>query len=384
MFQSIFIYGFIIIVLFLFFQVGITKEGNTFTVTKPKQYYLFTIFGIAVFTFFSAVRWDVGIDHLSYYDGYMHLLNGGTPQRDDLEIGYKWIQILLTKFNAHFTIYFGLIALLQIVFAIQYFNKEKFLIPYLCLLIMCGGDYFFWMNGMRQALVATCFLFVVSITIEKRKIIIYLLSIIFLSFFHKSAILLLPLCILFYMKLERVYINKWIQYFLFFLALILSNLSVWQYLVGITDNLFSFIGYDRFTEGALDSLEVRDMNFGIRRFIFLIIDMIIIWYSDKLRNVYDSKKFGFAFLMFCAFYILYPLLISSLVFSRIVAYFTIFRAIMGAYLLFYLFRIKRTQINFLVGLFFICLFLLHLFIQIYADPGHHTDCIRYQFFWDFV
>ena len=57
---------------------------------------------------------------------------------------------------------------------------------------------------------------------------------------------------------------------------------------------------------------------------------------------------------------------------------------MVSYLLFYLFRIKNTPINYCVGLVIIMLFLMHLFIQIYADPGHHTDCIRYQFFWDYI
>lgn len=381
MIQSLIVYGLIIIALCICSQVNIRKEGNIITTVISRDYYLRIFIGIIVFTFFAAVRWDVGVDHLSYYESYMHICDTGIPERADLEVGYAWFQILLAKFHAHFTVYFGLIAFLQLVFAIQYFNKDKFLIPYFCLLIMSGGDFFFWMNGLRQALVSCCFLFVVSMTMEKKRIIVYIISIFLLSLFHKSAIVLLPICILFYLNLEKIYIKKWLQFFLFFGALILSEFSIWQYLLDVVDNIFTFIGYDRFTEGALDSLEMRDMNFGLRRFIFLIIDLIIISYSDKLRKVYSSKKFGFALLMFCVFYVLYPLFISSMVFSRIVAYFTIFRAIMGAYLLFYLFKVKHNQINVLIGIFIICLFLLHLFVQIYADPGHHTDCIRYQFFW---
>ena len=382
MFQSIIVYGLIILALYICCQVGVKIKGNTITTIVSQDYYLRIFIGIMIFTFFSAVRWDVGIDHLSYYESYVNILNGGAPDRHDLEVGYKWYQIILAKLHAHFAVYFGILAFLQLFFAIQYFNKEKFLIPYLCLIIMCGGDYFFWMNGIRQALVGTCFLFVVSKKKKKRRIILYLFLVSLLSFFHKSAIFLLPLCLLFYMHLEKIYINKLVQLLLFVGALALSEFSIWQSLLGFTEKIVTFIGYDRFTDGVLDSLEVRNMNFGLRRLIFLLIDLIIIAYSDKLRITYTSKKFGFAFLMFCVFYVLYPLFISSLVFSRIVAYFTIFRAIMGAYLLFYLFRIRRTQTNVLVGIFVVCLFILHILIQIYADPGHHTDCIRYHFFWE--
>ena len=384
MFQSIFIYGFIIIALFLSFQVGITKEGNTITVTKPKQYYLFTLFGIAVFTFFSAVRWDVGIDYLSYLKTYNAISDSSIVLRDDLEVGYVFLQKLLVKLGAHFTIYFGLVAFLQLCFAILYFNKEKYLLPYFLVLIMCGGDYFFWMNGMRQALVSTCLLFVLSQTVDNKKILIFIISMFLLSYIHKSALILLPLCLLYYLPLDNVYIKKPLQFILFFSVIVLSDLSIWQYLLDIVDGAMSFIGYERFTDGTLETLEVRDMNFGVRRIIFLIIDIVIITYSDKLRQVYKSRKFGLSLLLFIVFYTFYPLFISSLVFSRIVGYFSVFRIIMVSYLLFYLFRIKNTPINYCVGLAIIMLFLMHLFIQIYADPGHHTDCIRYQFFWDYI
>lgn len=382
MIQSIIVYGFIIITLYYSFHVNVKKNNNKLYFITSSSYYRNVVCGILIFTFFSAVRWDVGFDQLAYYDEYISILRSGEPIRQDFEYGYIIIQKILAKFNAHFSIYFGLIAFLQLIFTIFYFNKEKYLLPYLVVLIMCGGDYFFWMNGMRQALVSTCFLFTVAITIENRNIFLYITLIILLSFIHASAIILIPLCLLFYLNLESIFIPRWIQLILLVGALVLSQISIWEYFLGFVDKIFTLVGYERFDSAALSNIEEREMNFGPRRIIFLFIDTCLILYSKKLRHAYPSKKFGLTHLLYILFFVIQPLFISSLVFSRVTGYFYIFRILMSSYLLFYLLKLKRTKFNYINAILIICLFILHLLIQIYVDEGNHTGCIKYHFFWD--
>ena len=149
------------------------------------------------------------------------------------------------------------------------------------------------------------------------------------------------------------------------------------------DSIFSFIGYDERFKMSLIEDNIREQNFGIRKLIFFIIDSIIIYYSFQLRSKFRDKIFGLIYLFYFALIILQPLLVSSLVFNRITGYFYVFRAIVSAYLLFYLFEINRTKINKKTGALILLLYFLHLFIQIYLDKGNHTDCIRYQFIWDY-
>ena len=126
----------------------------------------------------------------------------------------------------------------------------------------------------------------------------------------------MPLCLLYYLPLDNVYIKKPLQFILFFSVIVLSDLSIWQYLLDIVDGAMSFIGYERFTDGTLETLEVRDMNFGVRRIIFLIIDIVIITYSDKLRQVYKSRKFGLSLLLFIVLAYLYCCLLSFILFTH--------------------------------------------------------------------
>lgn len=99
-----------------------------------------------------------------------------------------------------------------------------------------------------------------------------------------------------------------------------------------------------------------------------------------MRKAFPTKTFGFAYILFMIYYMFMPLFMDSMAFSRIFDYFQIGRVLVSSYLLFYLFRYQKTANNILVGPFIVFLFVLHLFIQIYADTG--ADCIRYQFFWD--
>lgn len=384
MLQSLIVYSLIIVTLFFSFGVRTRKmKNNLITVLSPLYKYK-VWFGVLLFTFFSAVRWDVGIDYLSYLNEYMSIFKNGFSMRQDFEVGYLEFQKLLVKLGAHFTVYFAIVSFAQIFFTLSFFKREKYLLPFLGILIMCGGDYFSWMNGMRQMLVGTCFLFIVSLTIERRRIFLYVIAILLLSFIHKSAIFLLPFCLLYYLDLEKIYVQRKIQYLLFVGVLLLSSFSLWENLLSLVDVLFASIDYEnRYNSEVLLRIGERDMSFGPRRIIFFIIDICIIYYSKTLRQTFSTKIFGFTHLIYILFFAIQPIFMKSLAFSRIVSYFYISRALMCSYLLFYLFQYSRTKKNVMMGAVILFLFFLHLFIQIYADEGNHTDCIRYQFFWNY-
>ena len=127
---------------------------------------------------------------------------------------------------------------------------------------------------------------------------------------------------------------------------------------------------------------IRSQNFGARKIIFFVIDLIIILYSNKLRKAFPDKLFGFSLILFIILYTTQPIFVNSMVFSRIIGYYYISRAIMASYLCFYLTKYRPSFHNYWIAIIIFALFILHILIQIYVDSGGHTDCIRYQFFWE--
>ena len=226
-------------------------------------------------------------------------------------------------------------------------------------------------------IVIAIYLYVSRLMMEKKRFWLYAIAVILMSTIHYSALFLLPLYLLYNIDLERFFVNLKIQFILFFSSLILSTLSLWQSLLGTLDKILALIGYERYSSDLLLEIGSREMNFGPRRIIFLIIDFIIISYSHKLRAAFRSKTFGFALILFIIYFTFMPLFMDNMAFSRIIDYFQIGRVLMCSYLLFYLFKYKRTEGNYIIAILLVALLFLHLFIQIYADNG--LDCIRYQF-----
>ena len=382
MFQSIFVYGIMIISLSLLLSVKVRIVDNKICAVYSRLYNVRYWVAILIIVFFSAVRWDVGIDQLSYLSEYKLLALNGTPFRQDMEIGFVWLMKLLIFLGAHFTVFFGVVALIQSTCTFSYFRDERYLLPYLSFLIITGNVFFMWSNTIRHTMVIAIFLSISALVLKNKKIWLYVFVAIALMLIHKSAILLLSLVPLFYLNLNSFYVPRKYQYLLFISPIVLSSFSLWQYLLDYVDILSLSVGYERYNSDVLLSVGDRDMAFGPRRIIFVIIDSLLIFYSRKMRKAFPTRIFGFAYILFMIYYIFMPLFMDSMAFSRIFDYFQIGRILISSYLLFYLFQYQRTNNNALSGLFIVFLFVFHLLIQIYADTGNHTDCIRYEFFWN--
>lgn len=361
----------------------INKDGEIY-VRQHKFYAIGILIALLLFAFCSGVRWDVGKDHLNYVMDYKTVGVIGDVYRHDMERGYVYLMKLFNSMNIHFSCFLGLMAFLQLGFIYYAFKDVKYIISFLGIFIMCGGDFFFWMNGIRQALVATFFVCLLTHCVVKKKFVLYLFCLLIASYIHKSALLLIILYPLAYLNIDNIFFKRNVQYIIFLSAIFLSSTNIWTHLLEVTDTVFSFIGYDDRFKMAYIEDDIREQNFGVRKFIFLIIDFIIIYFSSKLRSLFSDRIFAIMYISYFILIVIQPLLVNSLVFNRITGYFYIFRAIVSAYLLFYLLKVDRTQINKRIGYFVMLLYILHLFIQIYLDKGGHTGCIRYCFFWDNV
>lgn len=380
MLQSILVYFFMALSMFALAKVPVKKTVNGYVCLWSPTYKIRMIVLYIIFAFFSGVRYNVGIDHLSYLGQYQSIIARGWTDREDMEAGFVSFMWLFAQAGAHYAFFFGTLALVQIVTLYRAFRTERYILPYLGFLIITGGFYFFLMNGMRQALVVTIFFAAVPL-ILKRKFLWYAAVIAFCYTLHKSSALLLPIYFITYLKLDKLMLPRLWQLLLLIAGLAVSNLNLWQELLQYTNTIFQLIDYSRYEDANLIE-DSRIENFGPRSIILLLIDITMILLSPKLRKTFTSKMFGFCYLFYIVYFTLFPVFVSSMAFTRVVNYFAVCRPIVSAYGLFYLFKSRKSIANTLIGCFILLLYTAYLLIGIYSDSLTHNDCVVYNFIWD--
>ena len=367
--------------MFALAKVPVKRTINGYVCLWSPTYKLRMILLFVIFAFFSGVRYNVGIDHLSYLAEYQSIIARGWADREDMEVGFVSFMWLFAQSGAHYAFFFGALALVQIVTLYHAFSKERYILPYLGFLIMAGCFYFLLMNIMRQALVITIFFAAIPL-ILKRKFLWYALVIAICYTFHKSAALLLPVYFVTYLKLDKLMMPRLWQLLLLIAGFAVSQLNLWQELLKYTDTVFALIGYsERFSADSITE-DSRIENFGPRSIILLLIDITMILLSPKMRKAFPSKMFGFCYLFYIVFFTLFPVFVSSMALTRAVNYFAVCRPIISAYGLFYLFKARKSTANTLIGIFIITIYTAYLLITLYSDSLTHSSCNIYHFFWD--
>lgn len=379
MLLSIYVYSFLAITMYilgkLHFKHNFKKNKAQLSFVSIEIVLLFIIFSLV-----SGIRWNVGTDHLSYLQEYINIKNGFNFSGNNIEFGFQLITNLFATNKIHFTIYFAFIAFLQLFFVYYSFKKEPFIFQYLGLLIILGGQYLLWMNGIRQTLAACIFVFSIHF-IKEKKIIKYVATILFATTIHKSAIILL----LFYLFIDyNLFKNKYITLLLLALSYFLGSSSTLLSNNEYVTNFLSFIGYDTYAQ-RLDYYifeRAKEMGFGPRRFILLIFSIYVILYSEKLKKKYSN---------FCIYYnltiigvLLFNLFANSgSIFLRPTYYFQIFLPVSLSYLIHYL-NINSKNKFALHSLVIIILALLYMLAALISENGKGVlDFTNYKFFWDY-
>jgi len=364
--------------MFVLGRISDIRQRQNMLQIKTTPFFVWEVFlALLVFAFVSGVRWRVGVDHQFYLDNYLKIQNFGYSVVDK-EMGFEFITTLFARLNIHFSIYFGFLAFLQILFIYLTFKKERYLYSFLGIIIIFGSEYLSWMNGIRQMLAATIFVFSIQF-IQKRQLLKYFIAIFIASLFHSSAILLI---IFYFLPNKDFFKNKKITLLLVIASLVLGNMTFWiNYLTKLT-GLLEFIGYDWYSsnlEILIDDSNAR--NIGPRRLSMMIGPLIVIWFSDRLKISFKNTYFLAYYNLGIFGFLLYNI-VSNLNhgFIRPVTYLTIFIVPISAYLLVYL---KRNVSN-LPFVFFISFMIIlsYLPLSIIADYGKgQNDYTNYKFYW---
>lgn len=382
MIQSFLVYGFLAFVLWWFGIIAAKRELINSHFQKEIPFLTWEIvLPILLFAFISGIRWKVGMDHQSYLQNYKYLLQGAESR--EFEGAFMHISKLFATMNLHFTFFFGFWAFLQIFFFYLAFKKERYLLPYIGVIIVLGGYYIGWMNGIRQTIAACMFVFSIQF-INDRKPWQFFLTIFTATLFHQSAVLLF---IFYFIPQRDFFKNRYINLGLLVLTVIVGTNPYWIDLLNNLEGLLNFIGY----EGYADKLEYiifelkKEMNLGPRRMSLLLLNALVIWYHPQLKGFFFKRNYQYYFNLSIIGAFLFNLLANTgNIFLRPVAYFTIFQIPVTAYLLYYLKSKKYKDLP----LMYIVVFLIvisYMLVAIIADSKlGELDQTNFRFFWDYM
>ncbi|SEM43828.1 EpsG family protein [Chryseobacterium taichungense] len=337
--ESIITYFFLITSM-LIFGVNYYYNSNKFIINnidKRSFWRLDIILPILIFSTIFGMRYDVGVDYFSYLNSYLTKTHVGKN-----EYLFYFLSDLSWYFKLHFSIYFGIIAFLQILFFYLSFKNNRYLYPFLIFFLFTNGSFLFWMNGIRQALALCIWLYSLKYIVS-RNFYMYLLFICIIFMVHRSSIILL----IFYPLLvgNRDYFkNIKIQLILLLLAFLLRSIfftlilkleSVFTLYVSILgDGLYDSYSMENLIDGFVES-----NGSGLAVYFKLLVNIIIILESKKLKKFYNNKYFIICyFFFFIGILAKYIIPDGAVALSRPFRYFYIFDTIIYSFFTYYLCR----------------------------------------------
>lgn len=388
MLQSILVYTLIILVMLLFANIAkrkaVYQTGQYGELVQKRSFWSFEIvFMLLFFALMFGMRYDVGTDHLGYLFSY---IEGSVGENLRMEPLFRWISKICYDLNIHPIIYFAIWAFIQITFFLLAFKNERYLFPLLITFLFFNLSFTFWMNGIRQALAMCIWLYSITFIVEK-KFWHYIIWGIIAFLFHRSALILF----VFYPLLRNgkdYFKSIPLQLILFVSVFIIKNvfevfilqlepiIEQFQTILGGEDNLYAAYTMDNMLEDLNNEVEGTGLAYMFR----ILVWVIIILYSRKLKSYYNSKKFNiiyfFFFFSLLSFYI-FPNGIVAL--RRPFSYFPVFQTIMLAYFVYYLFRSNSFRFNRLLAYALIIAFIGVFYLNMLGATERSSILFQFYF-----
>lgn len=234
---------------------------------------------LVALSLFAAIRsYRVGTDSGTYTRHFRSNLNIYNFEFEKgVELGYQILEYILLRLEAD---YFWLFLITGIIVVYCYLTTiKKYSVNYIfsIFLFITLGVYTFFFNGLRQGLGMAIFVLATPYLLERR-FIPYLVICICASFFHTSALFMLPFYFLVNLRIKPLYKV---------LATFLGSLVVSRFLINYiaTTN----VRYESYTEVSEEAGGL--LTLGFYTILMLFIYFIIRLY--RIRDEYTIKLFTF-------------------------------------------------------------------------------------------
>lgn len=298
------------------------------------------------FAFICGIRWNVGGDCV----GYMQAFAEGSINEEKKEYLWQALVLFVDKLHLHYSIGMGLIGFLQLYFLTKLPSKYRYILVFIPI-VLFGGCYFLdYCNGMRQMLAASVFVFSTKFILEKKPI-QYLALLYLTSFLHHSAIMMLPMIVLAYIRPDKIsFSDKKVLCTGIFIACFLlgqtpqfaSFLNIFNFLVESMDDSYSYVG--NVIQQTVVEGENNARSFGPMQLSYFLTALFSIWYGKELKVEYKSRIpyfdlwWLFSFVYGCGYFLVCNV---DFMFIRPLQYFEPFQLIIVSLLLFYFYDKRR-------------------------------------------
>ena len=301
-----------------------------------------TTLSILLFALICGVRYNVGVDNLSYIKQYTDLQQTGNFSRENFEALFGLVASICASLNLHFSIFMGFWAGLQLFFIYYSMRRDKYLLPLIALFIVLGPTFLSWTNGLRQTVVICIFTFLIEYIVTQR-LWKYVAGILICSCIHKSAIILLPFYFIFQKPLYPK--SRLLNISIVIVCTVVGMTPSWIYMMNGLKDILAFVDYEDYanqlefiTENANQA-----MAWGPARIGLYVLDLLAIWFYPKIKEKYRlDNRFN---IYFCAFlfgtFFFNLFANTSHIFLRPIAYFRDFRLIIVPVCLYYLLKERR-------------------------------------------
>ncbi len=313
--QTLLIY--ILLTVLLYVAAKQSVQRNTFVFVAAAVFCYALIFGL---------RSGVGVDFWGYQGWYNDAILGLNTY-DHIEPGFKFLLNTSASLRLPFSFFLFLIAFMQLILVFASVRKFKSVYKALAITFMLGCVWLTYANGLRQQLAFCVFAYSLQFVAD-RKMLKYYIGVGVASLFHTSAVILVLIYPLFALK-EDYFKRVWVQFVLLAVALAVSQLSLASGAMRSLDGLGKLLGYDVYFKEEFELTE--KVRIGIGFFINLLIDVVFIFTSTKVKAFYNTRYVMILYSLFFIGVLWYYVFLDSLLLQRINYYFIGFKYIYAAF-----------------------------------------------------
>lgn len=370
--QSVIVYTLLALFMFVFAKRATTAEQHKL---------LLNAIPIILFTLVFGLRYSVGVDWENYRETYEEDMIGlsslGEMITDSrLEVGFVFV-IYLCKLMALPTyMLFVVCSFIQILLLYIALKDEDGILPYIYLTFIFSGIAISGFTNVIRQDIAFCFFLWALKFAKERRLLPYVLLCVCAFCFHKSAIIIFP-CYLLWLKRDNLFYRPKIQAIVLISCFILHFFNpIESILVRVTD-LITILGYDNYMDIVEDLIVNKKIS--ITRIVGLLANLFIILNSNRLKEYYNSPLFCRMYDLFLIGICCSYLFLGSMLFLRIILYFTNFLFIVYAYAFRFFWDTKLKDIRSMICLGMLSLALITSFASLMHSAETNT-CAYVSYF----
>ena len=361
----------LVIYTLLFFSMFMLCKNGT---TGKRDSFIWPLLAVVIYAIVFGVRYGVGVDHVGYLEDVMaDQARGYINYLDETEPGFLAIRSFFSLNGFHYSWFFGFVAFAQLIFVFLAVKKDRKIYPYLAISFALMCIWLSYANGLRQELAFCIFAYALSLATNKKNIFWIALLIVAAISMHKSAYLLIAVIIPCLLSKKGWFKNVRWQFVLLFISLIVGQSPLVQSLDNYID-LLEYIGYEDYLEEEFSDLIVNSSTRrGLGFYILLLIDILIIASSNKVKSSCKSDFLTRAYDLYFVGAIAHYALLSNSLLQRVNYYFYGFNFIVMAYTLFVMNKANK-KLYYTILAVLALYFIGHLYRM-------YDNTAAYYFFW---